>query len=178
MGGTGIGGRAVVNLLDLSDDDVWLFDAFSMLLPESQSMVLRQISTAACYAVLTRADPSAAKSGGKSPEEMTEAFLMRCMPSIPSGYVDDFGFEDAYHDHAVPLLKRRCVVIVLGASDLDARHAVSLVADLTECAMRIRSEFCAPDFEEDGFIDVDVVREFIEGWRDNFTINLDRAGRA
>ena len=52
------------------------------------------------------------KVEGKSPEHVTRAFLMRCMPNIPSGYRDDWGFEDAYsggrRDSAIALLCHPC----------------------------------------------------------------------
>lgn len=164
----------MVTLLDLSDDDLRLLEMFDLLRPESQAEVLRRLSIAACVAVLARGAALRLALSGESPEGLTEAFLMRCMPTVPCGYLDDFGFEDRYGDCARPLLARRCVTVVLAASSLDAKHASELAADLTECATTIRAEFCAPDFEDGRFLDAATVKRFIEDWRDSFTTNLSR----
>ena len=165
----------MVNLLDVSDDDMRLLDAFDMLLPATQGTVLQRLSVAACYAVLSRNGSTDPALVARSPERVAEAFLMRCMPEVPTGYQDDCRFEQAYLDHALPLLEHRCLALVLGSGRQDAAHAAELAADLTECATRIASDFDAPDFAKGGFVGEDTARAFIEQWRENFNSNLVRS---
>ena len=164
-----------MNLLDVSDDDMRLLDTFDMLRPAAQGAVLQRVSVAACCAVLSRGQSAGPVTGGKSPEQVAEAFLMRCVPNVPTGYRDDFGFEQRYLDHALPMLEQRCLALVLGSASRDAVHAAELANDLTEYATGIASDFCAPDFSDGGFVDADTMLAFIEDWRENFTSNLARA---
>lgn len=161
--------------LDLSDDESRLLEAFNVLRPEARDAVLQRVCVSACCAVMARDGATADGQESKSPEQRTRDFLMRCMPGIPTGYVDDFGFEYRYRDHAVPRIEWRCISLVLGSTSQDAANAAELAEVLTECATSIASDFCAPDFEEEGFIDVETVRRFIDKWRENFAAYLARA---
>lgn len=165
---------AVVTLLDVSHDDERLLDLLDMLRPHTQSEVLRRVSIAACVAALSRRTESRQTIAGKAPEELTKEFLMRCMPPVPCGYLDDFGFEQRYHDYAMPLLARQCVEVVLASSTLDVKHSAHLAAELTKCAATVGPDFCAPDFQEVGFLEGDTVERFIDDWRDNFMANVSR----
>lgn len=167
----------MTTLVDVTDDEQRLFDAFDILAPEVKSDVLQRLAIAACFAVAARrchaeAKPTLGTLG--SPKTVTTAFLMRCMPNVPTGYVDDFGFEQRYHDHAIPRIEWRCLSMVLGSTNQDAANAKDLAAALTECAMTIANDFSTPDFAEDGFVDAETALGFIEQWRENFTSNLAR----
>lgn len=125
--------------------------------------------------LLTRSNPTKAATDDKSPEQVVRAFLMRCMPTIPIGYLDDFGFEHRYLDFAGPVVEWRGFAMVLGSSSQDAENAKELAEALTECAVRIAKDFDAPDFTDGGFLDADAAQSFIEKWRENFTRNLAHA---
>ena len=165
----------MVTLVDVTDDEQRLFDAFDILAPEAKTDVLQRLAIAACFTVAARRCHAEAKPVPESPKTVTRAFLMRCMPNVPTGYVDDFGFEQRYLDHALPRIEWRCLSMVLGSTSQDAANAKDLAEALTECAMTIASDFCAPDFAEDGFVDAETALGFIEQWRENFTANLARA---
>lgn len=164
----------MVTLLDVSEDEVRLFDAFEMLRPEAKDEVLQRLAIAAYCAVVARGLPASARDECATPEAMMRRFLMRCMPNIPIAYLDDWGFEHRYRDHARPRLEWRCISLVLGSTGQDAANARELAEALTESAIEAASGSDTPDFAEEGWVDVEEVQQFIERWRDNFSTNLDR----
>jgi len=69
-------------MVDVSDEDERLLQAFTLILPEARGLVLQRVQIAACFAVALRGAMPTMKIEGKSPEQVTRAFLIRCMPNI------------------------------------------------------------------------------------------------
>lgn len=171
-------------LIEPDDDELRLFELFEALPAMQRSALLRKLFVEACVALAGKeeADRYDRSWGSQLPpsqpthEMLATAFLKRCMPPVPCTYVDDFGFEDAYADHAVPKLLRSAVRVVLGSSAFDEQNAAEWAADLGECAAIVGPDFMAPfsDDPEEVFIGPESVLPFIEQWRENFAESLLR----
>ena len=129
-------------LIEPDDDQLRVFELLQVLPPEQRSELLQTLFVQASMALAGKdeADRYDRSWGSRlppvhpTPEILTTAFLRRCMPPVPCTHVDDFGFEDAYVDHAVPRLLRNAVRVVLGSSAFDEQNAAKWAADLRECA--------------------------------------------
>lgn len=83
---------------------------------------------------------------------------MHSRPMVPSGYRDDFAFEQAYLEYALSVLEQRCLALALSSSRQLATYTTELADDLTVCATKVAHDFCARDFAEDGLIGVTACR--------------------
>jgi hypothetical protein len=176
--------RGKCMLIEPDDDELRLFELFEMLAAKHRSDLLRKLFVEACMALAgneeadryDRSWGSQLPPSQPTPEMLTTAFLGRCMPPVPTGYRDDFGFEDAYADHAVPKLLQSAVRVVLGSSVYDEQHAAKWAADLCECAATVGPSFMVTfsDDPEEAFIGAESVRPFIEQWRESFGVRLRR----
>ena len=159
---------------DLTDDDVRLFDLFMILDDRGQGEALKQVAVTGCHAVAERTASADGSAFDLSPKAATLDALHRCRPRLPSGWASDSDFEFEVENAVVLKLGDAAIDIVLTASAHDQRNAERLAQWAHDHATRIGSDFCAPSFDE-GYLSADVMRAFIEDWRDSFMTSLWRA---
>jgi len=165
----------MVTIHGLTWDDDRLLELVMMLDSADRGRILRGASVAACYARSKRAAATAGRALDESAETVTRMFLRRCAPRLPCGWVSDTGFQFEVENAVWGQLKGRELDMVLTSADHDEHNAAILADWADEHAQRVRTDFCAPEFE-DGYVSVQAMRAFIEGWRDSFMSNLRRLG--
>lgn len=159
----------------MTEDQQRIAETFGFLTLDVQSDLLTRAGSAACHSALARVVPDGRSADSLTHTAAAEIFLMRCVPNVPIGYMDDFGFQQRYLDQVMPMLQQRCVAIVFSPSAKDEHHAQELANEFLDCAMLVRQDFCAPDFSVDGFVSPGSVAAFLTAWRDKIGDALSSA---
>jgi len=162
----------MVTIHDLTWDDDRLLDLMLLLDSAEHGCVMRAASVAACYAVAKRDAAARNLPVTHVPEEVTLKELWRCAPTLPCGWSSDTDFQFEVENSVKQQLGDGAIDMVLTTSDHDERNAELLADWAATHASRIGSKFCAPSFEEEGYVAAEDMRRFIEEWRDSFMTNL------
>lgn len=165
-------------LIEPDEDELRIYELLEAISPGLRSAILQTVFVNACmaHAGEDEADRYYRSWGDRlppvqpTPEDLTRAFLKRCMPPLPGLCSDDADFQQAYADHAVPKLVEHSVRVVLGSCAFDDPHATTWATDLCECASIVKPAFMITfsDDPDEAFIDGETVKHFIGLWRDNF----------